>query len=105
MNNCLVLKRFAGEDMEWILLKKIDHYSAEKQGGSGLSLAIFQAIINKYNGNIFVESSQGVGSSFTIYLLATEEVQIVKTESPVEDRIIHRIKILIIDDEEVVREQ
>jgi len=54
------------------LLDKIfDPYFSTKQEGSGLGLAITHSIINKHHGHILVNSEQGMGTEFVIYLPAT----------------------------------
>ena len=54
------------------LLDKIfDPYFSTKQEGSGLGLAITHSIINKHHGHILVNSEQGKGTEFIIYLPAT----------------------------------
>ena len=86
-----------------IVDKIFDPYFSTKRGGSGLGLAITQSIINKHNGHISVESSPGVGSTFTIYLLATENTKIQKQESLAEIKALSQAKILLMDDEEMIR--
>jgi PAS domain S-box-containing protein len=80
-----------------------DPYFTTKQKGSGLGLASAYAIIDKHHGHIAVESTPGVGTTFTIYLPAVER-QV--TPQPVEDRelLVGKGKILVMDDEEMVRE-
>ncbi|MFZ6008317.1 MAG: ATP-binding protein [Nitrospirota bacterium] len=85
--------------------KIFDPYFTTKQRGTGLGLAMVYSIIKKHDGHIEVESSAGTGTSFHIYLPAAEK-------SPDSDRTAakERItakghgKILIMDDEDMVRE-
>jgi PAS domain S-box-containing protein len=86
------------------LLDKIfDPYFSTKQEGSGLGLAITLSIINKHHGHILVNSEQGKGTEFTIYLPAIDR--------PVDDNSIEkdgkpapaRLRLLVMDDDETVR--
>jgi len=85
-------------------LKKIfDPYFTTKQKGSGLGLAVAFSIIDKHSGRIIVDSELGIGSTFTIYLPAIEELD---PESE-EDKIPITPgtgKILFMDDEAFIRE-
>ena len=80
-----------------------DPYFTTKQKGSGLGLASAYAIIKKHHGHIAVESKPGVGTTFHIYLPAVEQQAI---PQPEEDRelLVGKGKILVMDDEEMVRE-
>ncbi|MCK4839624.1 MAG: PAS domain S-box protein [Desulfobulbaceae bacterium] len=86
-----------------IVEKIFDPYFTSKDGGSGLGLAITQSIINKHNGHIRVKSSPGVGSTFTIYLPASGKTTTHKQESLVESKAFSQAKIMIMDDDEMVR--
>ncbi|MCJ7773707.1 MAG: ATP-binding protein, partial [Desulfobacterales bacterium] len=77
-----------------------DPYFTTKQKGSGLGLATTYSIIKKHNGHIIVESQLGVGTTFHIYLPASdkpvsekEEITIIKGYG----------KILVMDDEAPLR--
>ncbi|MFZ1954084.1 MAG: ATP-binding protein [Desulfobacterales bacterium] len=48
-----------------------DPYFSTKQKGSGLGLAISHSIISKHGGHIAVQSTPGVGTTFTVYLPAS----------------------------------
>jgi two-component system, OmpR family, phosphate regulon sensor histidine kinase PhoR len=52
---------------------RIDTSRLKKIGGSGLGLSIVETIIAKHFGKIAVESKEGVGSTFTIYLPVKRE--------------------------------
>ncbi len=86
-----------------VVEKIFDPYFSTKQEGSGLGLATSQAIINKHNGHITVESSPGVGSTFTIYLRASEKTETQQQELLVGKKASSQVKILVMDDEEMVR--
>lgn len=54
---------------------RVDKARSRKSGGSGLGLSIVRSIVERYRGEIRVESAVGQGSSFTVILPAfdTEE--------------------------------
>jgi PAS domain S-box-containing protein len=87
-----------------VLEKIFDPYFSSKQQGSGLGLAICQSIIRKHGGYIAVKSSPGIGTTFTIYLVAsTGDREKEKTgELPVSAGVA-QLRILIMDDEEMLR--
>jgi PAS domain S-box-containing protein len=80
-----------------------DPYFTTKLGGSGLGLAITHSIIGKHGGLIGVETQPGVGTTFTIYLVAADQAKIgeLPAEAP---KITGSGRILVLDDEEMVRE-
>jgi CheY-like chemotaxis protein len=80
-----------------------DPYFTTKHKGSGLGLASTYAIIKKHHGHIAVESKPGVETTFHIYLPAVDQQP---TPQPAEDRelLVGTGKILVMDDEEMVRE-
>jgi two-component system cell cycle sensor histidine kinase/response regulator CckA len=78
-----------------------DPYFKTKHGSNGLGLAATYSIIKGHDGHITVESQLGVGTTFHIYLPASdkavpekEEVRLIKG----------RGRILVMDDEELIRE-
>jgi CheY-like chemotaxis protein len=83
--------------------KIFDPYFTTKSNGSGLGLATSYSIINKHSGYISVESNQGDGTIFTIYLPRSKnEVGEGNTD---QDKIIcGKGNVLIMDDDEVIRE-
>ncbi len=87
-------------------LKNIfDPYFTTKEMGSGLGLAISFSIIHKHGGLISVDSEQGKGSSFFIYLPASDNVHSINDEeSASAPATLNTGKVLFMDDEEIVRE-
>ena len=88
-----------------VLSKVFDPFFSTKQGGSGLGLATSYSIIKMHNGSITVESEQGKGSTFYIYLpasLKTAEKTGVKEEP--ERSHCGKGRFLIMDDEEYIRQ-
>ncbi|MDB9823204.1 PAS domain S-box protein [Deltaproteobacteria bacterium] len=82
------------------LSKIFDPYFTTKHEGSGLGLAVTYSIIKKHDGHITVESKLGVGTTFNIYLPASEktmpekeEVRLIKGQG----------RILVMDDEASLR--
>lgn len=87
-------------------IKKIfDPYFTTKQTGSGLGLAISYSIIKKHGGNIIVESELGVGSTFHIYLPASQtKLKPPNGSEEVKGHFIHKGKVLVMDDEDIIIE-
>ncbi|MFA5110401.1 MAG: PAS domain S-box protein [Desulfobaccales bacterium] len=82
--------------------KIFDPYFSTKQRGSGLGLATAFSIIKNHSGYMQVESQIGVGTTFQIYLPATDK------EFPAEPETVKPTmgqgKVLVMDDDEMVRE-
>jgi len=84
--------------------KIFDPYFSTKKDGNGLGLAISHAIITKHEGQIFVNSTPGIGTTFTFYLPAASKG---KSSAPVDEAEAPRVgggkvKILLMDDDEMV---
>ena len=47
---------------------RVDRSRSRETGGTGLGLAIVKHIVNRHRGALTIDSEQGVGSLFTIYL-------------------------------------
>jgi PAS domain S-box-containing protein len=82
------------------LLDIFDPYFTTKHKGSGLGLATTYSIIKKHNGHITVESQLGIGSTFYIYLPASDKALPEKEE---ERMIKGQGRILVMDDEPSLR--
>ena len=86
------------------LLDKIfDPYFTTKNEGSGLGLAICHSIIKNHQGNISVQSDTG-GTSFVIYLPASTPLQKPLSKDEVEVQTDIKARIMVMDDQEIVRE-
>jgi PAS domain S-box-containing protein len=83
--------------------KVFDPYFTTKQKGSGLGLATTYSIIKRHNGHIAVESGVGTGSTFHLYLPATDQALLRESATPGTTKS-GSGKILIMDDEEMVRD-
>lgn len=83
--------------------------TARNYGGSGLGLAVVDNLVREMNGNVVVESEQGKGSDFSVYLslpLAEGKqdlelpVAVRETAAP-EEYSCHGVKILLAEDNEI----
>lgn len=83
------------------LSKVFDPYFSTKQTGSGLGLATAYSIVRKHNGHISVDSLLGAGTTFYIYLPASDKAVPAKEEA---DLIKGEGKILLMDDDRMLRE-
>jgi PAS domain S-box-containing protein len=86
-----------------LLPRIFEPYFTTKQMGSGLGLATAYSIIKNHRGHISVESELGRGTTFKVYLPATDRKVI---PEPKEDRepLSGKGKILVMDDDSMVRE-
>lgn len=82
--------------------KIFDPYFTTKSKGSGLGLSIVYSVITKHNGAVDFQSQPGEGTLFFVYLPASEKQ---KPEPQGEEEIIGGDgKILVVDDEESIRD-
>jgi len=84
------------------LPKVFDPYFTTKHKGSGLGLTVAYSIIDKHKGRLTVDSELDQGTTFTIYLPASET----SADQPIhEEKRLHtgRGKILVMDDEDFIR--
>jgi PAS domain S-box-containing protein len=85
------------------LRRIFDPFFTTKQGGSGLGLATAYAIIEKHGGYITVDSREGHGTAFALYLPASD--QVVREIAPAPHTVGAGIgKVLLMDDEQIIRE-
>lgn len=85
------------------LNKIFDPYFSTKTKGNGLGLASAYSIIKNHKGLITVESELKIGTIFYIYLPASEKI-IIEKEKIVDKMLFGKEKILIMDDDDLVRE-
>jgi PAS domain S-box-containing protein len=92
-----------GIDPEY-LDKIFDPYFTTKKKGSGLGLATAYSIIKSHSGHLTMESEVGVGTTFLIYLPATDLKSPAQEEAAEETGRpgLGRGRILVMDDEELV---
>ncbi|MEJ2690208.1 MAG: response regulator [Deltaproteobacteria bacterium] len=87
--------------------KIFDPYFSTKSKGSGLGLTICHSIVTKHSGKIEVASDSGKGTVFSIYLpTSSDNISITAQQRKPEKsgKARKMAKILIMDDEEIVRE-
>jgi len=88
---------------EKYLQKIFDPYFTTKQQGSGLGLATAYSIVNNHHGQISAESKLGEGSTFHVYLPASDQ-KIMQQPKEITELLSGKGKILVMDDEAMVRE-
>jgi len=86
------------------LAKIFDPFFSTKQKGSGLGLATSFSIAHRHGGHLSVESELGSGSTFYLYLPAAAKSAPPKTVEKKEIKAVGKARILVMDDEEAVRE-
>lgn len=84
------------------LAKIFDPYFTTKKKGSGLGLATSYSIIKRHGGVIMVNSQLGAGTTFSLYLPASEDGSVIE-QSPERSLLSGKGRILIMDDEDIVR--
>ncbi len=88
---------------EKIIGKIFEPYFTTKQDGSGLGLSITYSIISKHKGYISASSDPGHGTTFSIYLPASDNA-LRKPVEPNSNDQKKKLTVLIMDDEEIVRD-
>lgn len=86
-----------------IIDKIFDPFYSTKEKGHGLGLAICNSIITKHGGNISVNSSRGRGTEFQILLPVSNFAMANEKQSPAGNENVRSMKIMIMDDEEMIR--
>lgn len=85
-----------------LISRIFDPYFTTKQKGSGLGLTTSYSIIKKHGGVLDVKSRLGAGSTFFIYLPASEDKPL-RREAQAKSILRGKGRILVMDDEEIVR--
>lgn len=85
------------------LSKVFDPYFTTKQSGTGLGLATAYSIVQKHSGDITVDSPPGGGTTFRVYLPASDK-DLPRAGPAMEVPVVGKGRILIMDDEEAVRD-
>ncbi|MGD0282776.1 MAG: PAS domain S-box protein [Dissulfurispiraceae bacterium] len=88
---------------EEYLPKIFDPYFTTKAKGSGLGLATCYSIVKNHGGVIHVSSKVGKGTTFYVYFPAVEADEEV-TKEPESSPFVHEGRILLMDDEEMIRD-
>ncbi|MDD3925557.1 MAG: response regulator [bacterium] len=86
------------------LLRIFDPYFTTKESGSGLGLSIVYSIVKRHDGLITVESKQGKGTTFHIYLPASQRELKVEDKPAAEFLALETGRVLVMDDEQAVRD-
>lgn len=85
------------------LIRIFDPYFTTKEEGSGLGLATVYSIIKNHGGYVTAESEPGAGTTFYIYLPASSHKEIASEKVVEEGPIYGKGRLLVMDDEEIVR--
>jgi PAS domain S-box-containing protein len=85
------------------LPKIFDPYFTTKQKGSGLGLSIAYSVVKSHNGYIAVDSKLGEGTAFVVYLPASTTAPQAEEQKNGAERV-GRLKVLVMDDQEAIRE-
>ncbi|NQT26278.1 response regulator [candidate division KSB1 bacterium] len=83
--------------------KIFDPYFSTKKIGSGLGLTTVYAIIKNHDAHIHVESEEGVGTTFEIFIRASEAIHEQTGDLKPVSSIKSEGHILVMDDEETIR--
>jgi len=85
-----------------ILERIFDPYFSTKQKGSGLGLAITHSIISKHSGTISVNSIPGTGTTFIVYLPASDNGSVAAKKVEMTESAGQKARIMVMDDEEQI---
>lgn len=80
-----------------------DPYFTSKKDGHGLGLAVTHSIVRKHGGRIEVESEEGQGTNFTIYLPASPGAGLSEELAGKDKKAARQARIMVMDDDEMIR--
>lgn len=101
---CIAIEDSGGGMSAEVQERIFDPYFTTKPEGSGLGLAICHSIITKHDGQIAVESTLGVGTTFSVYLPAVSSAGNTPLEEYPLQTTVKGASILVMDDEEMIRD-
>jgi len=79
-----------------------DPFFSTKEQGRGLGLSSAYSIVNRHGGILTLDTATGPGSTFRVYLPASNERPVIEIEEPAVARL-RRGRVLIMDDDDAVR--
>jgi CheY-like chemotaxis protein len=82
-----------------LLPKIFEPYFTTKKGGSGLGLATVYSVVKKHEGLIKVDSKIGEGTTFEIFLRATDKPIATSQAKPIDPNFSGTGRLLIMDDD------
>jgi len=88
-----------------VLSRVFEPYFTTKKSneGTGLGLASVHGIVRNHDGRIFVDSTPGEGTIFTIYFpVAQERVAPAEVETKVEKQLMGQGRVMVVDDERMI---
>jgi two-component system cell cycle sensor histidine kinase/response regulator CckA len=77
-------------------------FTTKKHGGTGLGLAVAHQALKAQGGHIFVESVSGQGTTFHLFIPATEDMDVAPEAGVVPATM--SVRILVVDDESAIAE-
>jgi PAS domain S-box-containing protein len=86
------------------LQRIFDPYFTTKKDGTGLGLTVSFSIVRNHNGHIIVDSQPGIGTTFHIYLPASQKKFVSDKKETDNQPILGRGRILVLDDDNIIRE-
>jgi PAS domain S-box-containing protein len=100
---CKISLRDQGEGIPQQHVQRIfEPYFTTKEKGKGLGLFASYSILKKHDGHISVETTEGKGTTFTIFLPASD-TNVGKQTKENADNQEGSVRILMLDDDEVIR--
>jgi two-component system, cell cycle sensor histidine kinase and response regulator CckA len=101
---CLTFSDYGKGIRKEDLPKIFDPFFTTKKSGSGLGLTTSYSIIKKHDGHIEVASNPGKGTTVSLYLPVSAEKKHKKSNTPISGQKPVGGKILVMDDEDYIRE-